>query len=183
MNTSLCSQPRCLATTFLVFLRLLSAPGFAQAVCYDTPHSAIDAVGTNSLIPSTSNNSGYKVLKIQSDSVLRQRWAIVSDCSHPEWPELALRVTGKSEIDLPQETATFSVKNIKTAPIVHAGDVVQLWRQEPFLRIEILGVSEETADLGKTIRVRLLHKDSNDQSAPEHLSGVVRGPFSVEIQR
>jgi hypothetical protein len=65
---------------------------------------------------------------------------------------------------------------------VHAGDLVQLWRQENFLRIEIPGVSEETGDLGKTIRVRLLHRNTDDQSAPEHFSGVVRGPFSVEIQ-
>src|SRR5277367_6835645 len=100
MNNSLRFQPRHLATSFLLLLRLVSVPSFARAVCYDTPDSAIDAVGTNILIPPASKNRGYKVVKIQSDSVLRQRWAIISNCSHPEWPERALPVTGKSEIDL-----------------------------------------------------------------------------------
>jgi hypothetical protein len=183
MNDRVCSQPRHLVTTFLLSLRLVSVTSFARAVCYDTPHSAIDAIGTSSLIPQAFKNRGYKVLKIQSDSVLRQRWAIISNCSHPEWPEVALPVTGESEIDLSQEAVSSSVKDVKTDSIVHVGDVVQLWRQENFLRIEIPGISEENGDLGKTVRVRLLHRSTDDQFASEHLSGVVRGPFSVEIQR
>jgi hypothetical protein len=36
--------------------------------------------------------------------------------------------------------------------------------------------------LGKTIRVRLIHKSTDDQTAPKQVSGVVRGPSDVEIQ-
>ena len=54
----------------------------------------------------------------------------------------------------------------KTAPVVRAGDIVRLWRQESSLRIEVAGVSEESGGLGKTIRVRLLRRNTDDQSMP-----------------
>jgi hypothetical protein len=183
MDISFRLQPRHIVTVFLLLLRLTFGSRVAQAICYDTPRSAINAVRSSSSISPVSKNWGYRVLKIQSDLVLRQRWAIISNCSHPEWPELALPLTGNDPIDLPQEIVTSSVTDAKTTSIVHAGDVVQLWRQEDSLRIEIPGISEETGDLGKTIRVRLLHRSTDNQSAPEHFYGVVRGRFSVEIQR
>ena len=71
---------------------------------------------------------------------------------------------------------------ISTAPVVRAGDIVRLWRQESFLRIEVAGMSEESGGLGKTIRVRLLRRNTDDQSIPEQFSGVIRGPSDVEMQ-
>jgi hypothetical protein len=43
-------------------------------------------------------------------------------------------------------------------------------------------VSEESGGLGKTIRVRLLHRGTDDQSIRQKFSGVVRGPANVEMQ-
>jgi flagella basal body P-ring formation protein FlgA len=126
---------------------------------------------------------GYKVMKIQSDLLLGQRWAILSSCSHPEWPEFALQLTGRSPITPPQKTATSLREDVPAPSVVHAGDLVQLWKQESLLRIEMPGVSEESGGLGKTVRVRLLHRQVDDQSAPEHFIGIVRGPSNVEIQR
>ena len=74
------------------------------------------------------------------------------------------------------------VDSIRTAPIVRAGDVVRLWKQESSLRIELAGVSEESGGLGKTIRVRLLRRNTDEQSVPEQFSGIIRGPLDVEMQ-
>jgi hypothetical protein len=60
--------------------------------------------------------------------------------------------------------------------------MVQLWRRESLLRIEVVGISEESGGLGKTIRVRLLPRNTDDQAVPEQVSGVVRGPSNVEMQ-
>jgi hypothetical protein len=66
--------------------------------------------------------------------------------------------------------------------VVHAGDIVRLWKQEDLLRIEVAGVSEETGGLGKIIRVRLLRRNADDQAIQERFSGIVRGPSDVEMQ-
>jgi hypothetical protein len=36
--------------------------------------------------------------------------------------------------------------------------------------------------VGKTILVRLLRRNTDDQSIPEQFSGVIRGPSDVEMQ-
>ena len=66
--------------------------------------------------------------------------------------------------------------------MVRAGDIVRLWRQESLLRIEVSGVAEESGGLGSSIRVRLATGDTNEQSVQERFLGVIRGPWSVEIQ-
>jgi hypothetical protein len=43
-------------------------------------------------------------------------------------------------------------------------------------------VSEESGGLGKTIRVRLLRRNADDQVIQERFSGIVRGPSDVEMQ-
>jgi len=163
--------------------RLVSLTSFAQVACYDTSPLKTYADKTSSLLSPALKNGGYKVTKIELDSVLRQKWAIISNCLHPEWPEFALPVAGEMSIDRIQETAISSVKNAKAPPVVHAGDIVQLWSQENSLRIDTPGVSEESGGLGEVIRVRLLHRNSEDQFATEHLLGIVRGSSNVEIQR
>jgi hypothetical protein len=65
---------------------------------------------------------------------------------------------------------------------VRAGDIVMLWKQENLLRIEVTGISEESGSLGKTIRVRLLRRTTDDQFAQEQFSGIIRGPSDVEMQ-
>jgi flagella basal body P-ring formation protein FlgA len=70
-----------------------------------------------------------------------------------------------------------------TAPLfVHAGEEVQLWRQEDNLRITVTGVSEENAGLGRAVRVHLLRTNAGEVQERQ-LFGIVRGPGIVEIGR
>ncbi len=182
MRNNLCSQLR-----YGRFLSLLALQGIlmassTQAACYKTPRTAVDAFEADPSASSASESSGYRVARIQSDPVLRQRWAMIASCGHPEWPVFALRTGEEGLPKISQEGRRSLAKGIKVAPAVRAGDIVLLWRQERLLRIEAAGVSEESGDLGKTIRVRLLHRNTDGQSILEQFSGIVRGPSNVEIQ-
>lgn len=152
-----------------------------QAACFKTPRSAIDSLQANSSISAASNNSGYRVAGVQSDPVLGQRWAMIINCSHPEWPLVALQATGAILIATPFERKHSSMNNVKQTPVIYAGDIVRLWRQEELLRIEVAGVAEENAGVGQRVRVRLLRRNTDDQSIQEQFAGVVRGPSNVEI--
>jgi flagella basal body P-ring formation protein FlgA len=153
----------------------------AQAACYRTPRSAIDSLEMNSRVSDASESSGYRVTGMQSDPVLGQRWVMISSCNHPEWPAVALQAAGTTRLKVPLEGKHPLIESVKQTPVIRAGDIVKLWRQEKLLRIEAAGVSEESAGLGQTVRVRLLRGNTDDQSIPEQFSGIVRGPSNVEI--
>ena len=153
----------------------------AQAACYKTSRSATDSLQTNSSVSVASESSGYRVTGIQSDPVLGQRWVMISSCSHPEWPAVALQATETTSLEVLLEGKHPLIDGVRQTPVIHAGDIVKLWRQEKLLRIEVGGVSEDSAGLGQTVRVRLLRGNADDQSIPEQFSGVVRGPSNVEI--
>jgi hypothetical protein len=156
---------------------------FAPAACYNTPRTAVEAYGTSSPVPPTLNNKGYQVTGIALDSVLGRTWATIASCSHPEWPVFAVPAPrARSVVVAPPETQRSLTENAGRAPLVRAGDIVRLWKQESLLRIEVAGVSEESGYLGKTIHVRLLRTNRDGQSIPEQYSGVVRGPSDVEMQ-
>jgi hypothetical protein len=163
-------------------LQGVSMSGSVQATCYSTPRSAVDALAVNSSISVDPKNVGYRVSRIESDPVLRTSWAMIVSCDHPEWPAFALSTNATKSMLTPQESEHSLAASVKAMPIVRAGEVVRLWRQENFLRIEVAGVSEESGGLGKTIRVRLLRIGTDDQSIPEQFSGVVRGPSDVEME-
>jgi flagella basal body P-ring formation protein FlgA len=107
---------------------------------------------------------------------------MITNCGHPEWPVFALPANDVISLEKIQETNHPLIESAKVPPVVRVGDLVRLWKQESLLRIEVAGVSEESGSVGKTIRVRLLHNNTDGQSAPEEFSGVVRGPSDVEIQ-
>ena len=180
MSNSLCSQLRYFGLISLVTLQGIFVASSARATCYSTPRTAIDAVVTGSLSGPDWKGGGYRIVRIQPDSVLGQRWAMIVSCSHPEWPALALPANGASSPKTPQGAEHSLTENARV-PVVRAGETVRLWRQENLLRIEVLGVSEESGGLGKTIRVRLFCRNTDYQSVPEEFSGVIRGPSNVEI--
>jgi hypothetical protein len=155
--------------------------GFAQAACYSTPRAAMDAIRPGSALAPVSEGAGYRVTGIQSDPMLGRRWAIVSSCDHTEWPVSAVQISG-SDPAAPSQTNRIPMTSVRSIPVVHAGDIVRLWKQEDLLRIEVAGVSEETGGLGKIIRVRLLRRIADDQAIQERFSGIVRGPSDVEMQ-
>ncbi|MEO6816003.1 MAG: flagella basal body P-ring formation protein FlgA [Edaphobacter sp.] len=129
-----------------------------------------------------AEGKGYRVTSIRWDPVLNQRWATVVRCGHPEWPSLSLR-TGETNTASRLPVTQIQEEDAQSGPLVHAGDIVHLWRQENLLRIEVTGVAEESGRLGKLIRVRLLRRDTDDQSIEEQFTGIVRGPADVEMQR
>jgi flagella basal body P-ring formation protein FlgA len=75
--------------------------------------------------------------------------------------------------------ANVVIRDQKVA-VVHAGDLVQAWRQEPNLRIELAGRAEESGMIGSHVRVRVLHSGF-DSGQPLTVTGIVRGPGNVEI--
>lgn len=154
---------------------------YAARACMETPAAAIKSAGTESLALSMPEGNGYRVTSVRWDPVLRESWATIVRCGHPEWPGFSLRVDEANRA--PSKLGGNSGRETSSAvPVVRAGDVVQLWRQEDLLRIEVGGVAEQSGRLGETIRVRLLPRNGNNQSMEEQLSGVVRGRFDVEMQ-
>jgi Chaperone for flagella basal body P-ring formation len=182
MSNSPRSQLRYVGVISLLVFQGVLVVNSARAVCYGTPRAAFDAAITSSSFSPTLESSGYQVMRIQSDPVVGQRWAMIVSCGHPEWPAFAIPVNGAISIKTLQEEGRSLTQRVKTVPMVRAGDIVRLWRQESLLRIEVAGVSEESGSLGNTIRVRLLRRNADDQSIPEQFSGVVRCPSNVEIQ-
>jgi hypothetical protein len=182
MRNGRCSWLRCVCIVSSFALQGMSMANSSRAACYSTPRTAIDAFVTHSSFSPTLENDGYQVARIQSDQVLGRRWAMIARCGHPEWPVFALPANGVGSVAPPQTKERFVTEDFRTAPVVRAGDIVRLWRQEGILRIEVTGVSEENGGLGKTIRVRLLRRNTDDQSIPKQFSGVIRGPLDVEMQ-
>lgn len=166
------------------------SPAVARAHCAKTPDAAIQSSRMESISSSSSSVSedkGYRVTGVRWDPVLNQKWAMIARCDHPEWPELSLRAEEKGAASRPstarirQEAVAAGAADPAVA-VVRAGDVVHLWRQEALLRIEVTGVAEESGSVGKSIRVRLLRRTTDDQSIEEQFSGIVRGRADVEMQ-
>jgi hypothetical protein len=175
------SRLRYFSITAFFALRGVSFFGSAHAACYDTPHMAVEAFVTgSSVVPALKG--GYQVVRIEPDPVLGRRWVTIASCTHPEWPISALLVPGGGSVASPSGAQHVLTDNVTKAPLVRAGEVVRMWRQEKLLRMEFAGVSEESGGLGKTIRVRLLRRSTDDQSIPEQFSGIIRGPSDVEMQ-
>jgi hypothetical protein len=181
MSNNLRSQLRAIGVISLLVFRGMAIGSFARAACYNTPRAAIDAFETQSPFSPVGESNGFRVLKIQSDPVLRQKWATIATCGRPEWPVFATPVNGNGSPQLFQQPEPSLHANARGTPLVLAGEIIRLWRQEELLRIEMAGVSEDSGDLGKTIRVRLLQRNA-DQSAPAMFFGVVRGQSNVEIK-
>jgi hypothetical protein len=164
--------------SFFLLLHGIYFTNVALAVCYRTPADAIAANLKTSSYP-ISMGGGYRIAKIQLDPVLSQSWAMIIPCDHPGWPAVALPL--RNSISPTQFKVQEGATKILT-PVVHAGDIVRLWRQESFLRIEVGGISEGNGGLGDLVRVRLLRRNTDDQSITEQFSGIVRGPFDVEMK-
>jgi Chaperone for flagella basal body P-ring formation len=182
MRNARCFHVICLYIT-LFALQGMFIVRSARAACYSTPRAALEAFVANSRAPTALKKDGYQVTGIESDSVLGRRWATIASCSHPEWPVFAVPAPGgRSVVVAPPEMQRSLTENAARTPLVRAGDIVRLWRQENLLRIEVAGISEESGGSGQTIRVRLLRSNRDNQSIPEQYSGVIRGPSDVEME-
>lgn len=161
-------------------LSLLGAglSAFAATACVGTPEAAAKLAGSNASSSPTPEGKGYRVTNVRWDPVMRQSWATIVSCGHPEWPGFAMRTADAQR----RSTGLSAEMHEDISPMVRAGDVVELWRQEDRLRIDVTGIAEQSGSIGQTIRVRLLRRQESSQSAEEQFSGVVRGRANVEMQ-
>jgi len=169
----------------LIWLSILSMDALlsARAACYNTPAAAVYSMKQGSSLSPLTEGGGYRVTSIESDPISGQRWAMISSCDHPERPAFSLLIEGSDSAahSLLRESQTVT-DSAPVAPVVHIGDTVRLWRQEAVLRIELAAVAEENGSLGKLIRVRLLRRNTDDQSTQTEFAGIVRGRLDVEMQ-
>ena len=78
-----------------------------------------------------------------------------------------------------------SVSSSSATPLVtQSSDGYSLaeWRQDGMTSIETSGVAEQSGVAGTRIQVRLLRRDLDGQDVERHVSGVVDGVGSVELQ-
>ena len=151
----------------------------AQAQCVATPTAAAAASAS---LTRRAESSGFRVISMRWDPVLRQRWALVESCDHPAWPALEVPVP---TVEKPQRIVERDMVALqqKAAPLaVRAGDAVQLWSIEGDLRIDVAAVAEESGALGATVRVRLMQRQTPGGQREAEFEGIVRGPRSVEMK-
>jgi hypothetical protein len=164
-----------LASGFLAASTAAASP--LRSGCQEAPVQALEPA----LVRPTEVLRGFRITALRWDPLLQQQWAILSSCEHPELPPFTLPVS---------ERGNRHTGATKTSPsIIHTGDVVRVWSQEAFVRIEMTGVAEGNALLGDRVRVHML-RPSTEVSAGtsfvsnvETLSGVARGVHEVEIER
>jgi hypothetical protein len=171
--------------TFLCWIAALILPcsahvSLAQTGCAKTPAAAMERFRATSSMPANTEGPGYRVTGIHSDPVLGHSWVSIANCEHPDWPEVSVRVE-KSDGAPSRRVERARAELFPSVPVVRAGDIVRLWRQEDLLRIEVTGVAEQSGGIGKTIRVRLLRRSMDDGPKEEELTGIVRGPSDVEM--
>jgi Chaperone for flagella basal body P-ring formation len=124
----------------------------------------------------------YQITSDRWDPILHQHWISVTDCDHPEQPILS-RITNSAS-----DLTPASQNNLKNSPttsgplLVRAGENITVLRREASLQIEIRGVAEQSAALGKQVRVRLSKVGVDIEQAQKEIVGVVSGPATVEMQ-
>ncbi|MDW5266495.1 MULTISPECIES: flagella basal body P-ring formation protein FlgA [Acidobacteriaceae] len=163
--------------SLIALVGLQSATAFAAA-CAETPAAAMRLAGAKAAPSSMPDDKGYRVASVRWDPVMQQSWATIVSCGHPEWPGVSLRTDETSDA----QRGLSAQARVERSPLVRAGDIVELWRQEDLLRIEVSGVAEQSGSMGETIRVRLLRRQGSNQSVEEQFRGIVHGHADVEMQ-
>ncbi len=116
--------------------------------------------------------------EVRWDPVLQQRWAVLQSVAHPELPFLA-ELTD-SGVDVPAAAAVPVFKVTELA--VRSGDRVVLWSAEQNVRMQMGAIAEGNAAVGDRISLRVTGAGVNGDSG-WRVSGIVRGPGSVEMER
>ncbi|QNI35435.1 flagella basal body P-ring formation protein FlgA [Edaphobacter albus] len=172
--------PSIVSTSFLIVVMTVGSASIAfagESVC----NSPADLAAQMALPSSTStmleHGENYRVIATRWDPVLNQRWAVISSCDHPEHPSISFAI---SKPDRETISSQFRATSLLPFPVVHAGDLVQLWGQDQNLHVEIAGRAEQNGAVGNRIRVRLL-RSGFDTGREQTMLGVVRGPRNVEL--
>jgi hypothetical protein len=104
------------------------------------------------------------------DPVLRNSWAVVVDCAHPERPAQMMPAHDPHEMAGADRNA-FQAAQLR--PWLRAGSAVRAWRAGA-VRIELSATAIESAPVGSKVKVRI-------RAGGTILEGVVRGADSVEL--
>lgn len=150
-----------------------------ESGCTRAPALSYQIAGSPELSAMLTSRDRYRVSGIRWDPILNQRWAMISSCNHPERPSISVLLTNS------RQSTSFLKGDVSAQspfPVVHAGDLVQLWSQEQNFRIEIAGRVEQNGAAGNKVRVRMLHSGF-DAGQTQTTIGIVRGPGNVEILR
>jgi hypothetical protein len=158
----------------------LAASDVIVGACANTPAAALLAAkGTpGRIVPALAEARGYRVGSVRWDPLLRQSWAVIESCDHRERPSVTMLM------DEPALSSVSVEQPSVTMPIVRAGDLVRLWRNDRYARIEMIATAEENGAVGTRVRVRLATPTNADGqvSQPRYFAGVVRGPADVEME-
>jgi len=129
-------------------------------------------------------SAGMRVVSVRQDALLGSRWGLMVDCAHPERPSRWVLLTGKAAEDGLKFAGNVrsTVAAVRGPMVVRAGETVKAWRRDGMTSIETSGVAEQSGVAGARIQVRLLRRDLDGQDAERHVSGVVDGVGSVELQ-
>ena len=150
----------------------------SRAECYSTPQAAVDEAGSSHSLMLETAGGGYRVVRVESDPLLRRSWAMVASCAHPDWSMLLLPVSVAQPLKLTKARQAGPELPI----VVHAGDPVRLWRREALLQVQTAGICKQNGRLGEIVRVRLFQRHNDNLTPPEELTGVVQGPSDVEMR-
>ena len=187
MSVSLLSNFKALLPWIIVYLTVPSTADASQmdVGCARTPAEAAGANHLSNASEPSRLEMGYRVTAVRLDPLLRQRWATVVSCGHPELPSFALLLASQREAI---EKSIPSIANGKfpgttSLPVVRTGDQVYLWSADHNLHIETSGIAEGSGSEGDIVRVRLVYYGVDNQQPQQIVSGVIRGQGEVEMQQ
>lgn len=151
---------------------LLLAPGVwasasVQRGCAPTVQAAVDGLLANAR---SEGRNGFRVEDVRVDRVRGRAWAIVADCGDASRPHTA--------VVLPRVDA----KWLDQPAAVHAGDHVTVVAGGES-RMELTGITEESAAVGGEVRVRLDRGILGDAEDVARLRARVVKQGVVEIVR
>jgi hypothetical protein len=150
-------------TFFLLALDLLAARSVLASACVPGGEA-----------PATQRSQQSVLDHYRFDPILKNSWAIVVNCRHPEWPAALVEERNGDLGAAPNP-------QVEGQTWVRAGSTVRLWSgtsshaaSDRSARIELSGVAVESAPLGAAVRVRT-------KEGGVVLRGIVRGVNSVEL--
>jgi hypothetical protein len=175
--------------TMMTVVCLLAAAGESVAAmdsvsgtCASTPMAALQAAqnGTAASAPALAGAHGFRVASVRWDSLQRRNWAVIESCDHRDRPSVTMAMGAPA----PALSTASLTRPYVSLPIVRAGDVVRLWKNDRLAHLEMIGIAEENGAAGARVRVRLAaSKDVEGQvTQPRYFAGIVRGPADVEME-
>lgn len=123
---------------------------------------------------------GYRVFARRWDAILKMGWELKQDCAHPQWPSRSVAVGTVSRSGVVRMSEI--VPTLQPL-LVRAGDRVRLWMQDATVRIQMDGVSEQSARIGERVMIQVTRQAADAGMTVERIAGIVRAAGDVEMER